>query len=235
MNKEEFIKELKKINIIPTKEQLESLEIYKNMLQEYNKKFNLTAIINDEEIYLKHFFDSLTITKVMNFDEELKVLDIGTGAGFPGIVLKIFFPKLDITLLDSNNKKIFFLEEVIKKINLKNIKCIHTRAEELPNSYREYFDIITSRAVAHLRILAELSLPYLKINGYFIPMKGELREELEESKSTLKELSGEIIEKEEFNLPIENSKRTILKIKKTAKTQNIYPRNYDQIKKRILK
>lgn len=235
MNRNKFIEELAKLNIKPTEEQLKSLEIYKNMLQEYNKKFNLTAIINDEDIYLKHFYDSLTLTKIMDLNSELKVLDIGTGAGFPGLVLKIFFPNLNITLLDSNNKKIYFLEEVIKKLNLQNIKCIHGRAEELPTVYREYFDIVTSRAVAHLRILLELSLPYLKLNGYFIPMKGELKEELTESESALTVLNGEIVKKEEFNLPIENSKRTILKIKKIAKTKDIYPRNYDQIKKKVLK
>ncbi len=234
MSTELFILELEKINIFPTKEQLNALEIYKNMLIEYNQKFNLTAIKTDKEIYLKHFYDSLTLTKSVNLNEDLKLLDIGTGAGFPGLVLKIFFPNLHITLLDSNNKKITFLNEVIKELNLKNVECIYSRAENLNNNFREYFDIITSRAVAHLRILAELTFPYLKVNGYFLPMKGDVKEEINESLSTLKILNGKIEDTLSFNLPIENSRRTILKIKKLSQTPEKYPRNYDKIVKKSL-
>ncbi len=235
MNIETFTSELKKLNIIPTQEQLEALDKYKNMLIEYNKKFNLTAIKTDEEIYLKHFYDSLTLIKAIDLNQDLKLLDIGTGAGFPGLVLKIMFPSLNITLLDSNNKKITFLETVIKELNLKKIKCIYGRAEELNNSYREYFDIVTSRAVSHLRILSELSIPYLKIEGLFLPMKGNIAEELNESDSTLKALKSHILEIIEFNLPIENSKRAILKIKKEEISPIIYPRPYDKITKKPLK
>lgn len=235
MNIDEFINELKKLNIIPTEEQLESLEKYKNMLIEYNKKFNLTAIKTDEDIYLKHFYDSLTLIKAVDLNSELKLLDIGTGAGFPGLVLKIMFPNLDVTLLDSNNKKITFLETVIKELNLKNIRCIYGRAEELSNSYREHFDIVTSRAVSHLRILSELSIPYLKVDGLFLPMKGNIKEELQESRVTIKILNSEIIDIIEFNLPIENSNRAIAVIKKTFKTPDVYPRNYDKIVKKPLK
>lgn len=235
MNKETFINELKKLNIVPTKEQLNALEVYKNMLIEYNKKFNLTAIKTDEEIYLKHFYDSLTLSKIIDLKGNLKLLDIGTGAGFPGLVLKIFFPALNITLLDSNNKKITFLEAVIQKLNLEDIKCVYGRAENLGDNYREYFDIITSRAVAHLRILSELAIPYLKVGGYFIPMKGKIEDELEQSKKTIKILNSSIDEQITFNLPIENSDRTILKIKKMALTPNIYPRSYDKIVKKELK
>lgn len=235
MNIEEFKIELNKININPTEEELKSLEIYANLLLEYNKKFNLTAITKIDEIYLKHFYDSLTITKIIDLNQELKVLDIGTGAGFPGIVLKIFFPKLEITLLDSNNKKIAFLQEVIKELKLKNIKCIHGRAEELPNNYREYFDIVTSRAVASLRILTELSIPHLKVEGYFIALKGKMNEEIKEAESTLKVLNCQVEHIEKFNLPDNISERTIIKIKKENITPNIYPRNYDKIKKQILK
>ncbi|MCM1053348.1 MAG: 16S rRNA (guanine(527)-N(7))-methyltransferase RsmG [Ruminococcus sp.] len=234
MNIETFIKELQKININPTKEQLDNLEIYKNMLQEYNKKFNLTAIINDEDIYLKHFYDSLTLSKFVDLTKEQKLLDIGTGAGFPGLVLRIFFPALNITLIDSNHKKITFLETVIKKLNLKNIVCLNTRAENLNTNYREYFDIITSRAVSHLRVLSELSLPYLKINGLFLPMKSNITDELEESKFTIEQLSSKILDIYEFNLPLEESKRTIIKITKLSKIPSIYPRPYDKIVKRPL-
>lgn len=235
MTIEEFKIELNKININPTEEELKKLEVYANMLLEYNKKFNLTAITKIDEIYLKHFYDSLTLTKVIDLNSELKVLDIGTGAGFPGIVLKIFFPKLEIALLDSNNKKIMFLNDVIKELKLEGINTIHGRAEELPEKYREYFDIVTSRAVSHLRILSELSIPYLKTNGYFIPLKGKLEPELSESKKTISILNCDIIAIREFNLPFENSERTILKIIKLAKTSTKYPRSYDKIKKNPLK
>lgn len=235
MNIKTFINELQKLNISPTKEQLEQLETYAKMLLEYNKKFNLTAITKQEDIYLKHFYDSLTITKEIDLDQELKVLDIGTGAGFPGIVLKIFFPKLDLILLDSNNKKISFLNEVIKELGLKKIKCIHGRAEELPTNYREYFDIVTSRAVANLRVLTELSIPYLKVNGYFISLKGKADEELKEAESTLKVLNCEIEKIEKFILPDQVSERSIIKIRKEKETPDIYPRKYDKIKKQFLK
>ncbi len=235
MNIKTFINELQKLNISPTKEQLKQSETYAKMLLEYNKKFNLTAITKQEDIYLKHFYDSLTITKEIDLDQELKVLDIGTGAGFPGIVLKIFFPKLDLILLDSNNKKISFLNEVIKELGLKKIKCIHGRAEELPTNYREYFDIVTSRAVANLRVLTELSIPYLKVNGYFISLKGKADEELKEAESTLKVLNCEIEKIEKFILPDQVSERAIIKIRKEKETPDIYPRKYDKIKKQFLK
>lgn len=235
MNIKTFINELQKLNISPTKEQLKQLEIYAKMLLEYNKKFNLTAITKQEDIYLKHFYDSLTITKEIDLDQELKVLDIGTGAGFPGIVLKIFFPKLDLILLDSNNKKISFLNEVIKELGLKKIKCIHGRAEELPTNYREYFDIVTSRAVANLRVLTELSIPYLKVNGYFISLKGKAEEEIKEDESTLKVLNCEIEKIDKFILPDQVSERAIIKIRKEKETPDIYPRKYDKIKKQVIK
>lgn len=234
MNKEKFIEELNKINITLTKKALKDLEEYKDMLVEYNKKFNLTAIKTEEEIYLKHFYDSLTLIKGVDLNKPLKVLDIGTGAGFPGLVLKIVFPSLDITLIDSNNKKVTFLNKVVDKLGLTNINCLHIRAEELPDTYREYFDIATSRAVAHTRILAEISIPYLKVGGLFLPMKANIKEELEESKSTLKKLNSKVIDIINFNLPIEESTRNILKIEKEDKTLPIYPRRYDQIEKKSL-
>jgi len=235
MNINEFIKELNKLNINPSEEELNKLEKYAELLIEYNKKFNLTAITKLEEIYLKHFYDSLTLIKVIDLDKELKVLDIGTGAGFPGIVLKIFYPKLELTLLDSNNKKITFLNEVTKELGLEKLKCIHGRAEELSKEFREYFDIVTSRAVASLRILTELAVPYTKVNGYFIALKGKAEEELKEAESTIKKLDCKIEEKEKFILPDNTSERTIIKIKKEKTTPSIYPRKYDKIIKQALK
>lgn len=234
MNKEEFIKELTKLNINPTAKELNALEIYKDLLIEYNKKFNLTAITQEEDIYLKHFYDSLTLTKSLNLKENLNILDIGTGAGFPGLVLKIFFPNLQITLIDSNNKKISFLNLVIKELDLSNITCICTRAENLPKEYLEYFDVVTSRAVSEIRILLELSLPFLKVNGYFIPMKSDYQSELENANKTLKILNSKVLEIIEFKLPNENSKRTLIKIQKQKSISSIYPRTYDKIKKKPL-
>lgn len=234
MNTTELKSELAKLNIKPTEEQLNKLDTYATMLIEYNKKFNLTAITKKEDIYLKHFYDSLTITKAIDLNKNLKILDIGTGAGFPGLVLKIFFPNIELTLLDSNNKKILFLNEVIKELGLKHVTCIHSRAEELPNNYKEFFDLVTSRAVAHLRILTELAMPYLKVNGLFIPLKGNIELELQESISTITKLKSEVIAIINFNLPIENSARSIVTIKKCSSTPDIYPRAYDKIKKKPL-
>lgn len=231
MNIETFIKEVEKLNISVTKENLASLAKYKDLLVEYNKKFNLTAIKSDEEIYLKHFYDSLTLIKAYSLNGNLKLLDIGTGAGFPGIVLKIFYPDLELTLLDSNHKKIAFLEVVIKELNLKKVTCINSRAENLPKTYREYFDIVTSRAVAHLRILLELSIPYLKVGGKLIAMKGLSEEEIKESAKILEKLDSTIVDTIKFNLPIEGSNRSLVIIQKNKKTNEIYPRSYDKIVK----
>lgn len=231
MNIETFIKEVEKLNISVTKENLLSLARYKDLLVEYNKKFNLTAIKSDEEIYLKHFYDSLTLIKAYSLNGNLKLLDIGTGAGFPGIVLKIFYPDLELTLLDSNHKKIAFLEVVIKELNLKNVTCINSRAENLPETYREYFDIVTSRAVAHLRILLELSIPYLKVGGHLIAMKGLSEEEIKESAKILEKLDSTIVDTIKFNLPIEGSNRSLVIVQKNKKTKEIYPRSYDKIMK----
>lgn len=231
MNIETFIKEVEKLNISVTKENLASLAKYKDLLVEYNKKFNLTAIKSDEEIYLKHFYDSLTLIKAYSLNGNLKLLDIGTGAGFPGIVLKIFYPDLELTLLDSNHKKIAFLEVAIKELNLKNVTCINSRAENLPKTYREYFDIVTSRAVAHLRILLELSIPYLKVGGKLIAMKGLSEEEIKESAKILEKLDSTIVDTIKFNLPIEGSNRSLVIVQKNKKTNEIYPRSYDKIVK----
>lgn len=231
MNIETFIKEVEKLNISITKENLASLAKYKDLLVEYNKKFNLTAIKSDEEIYLKHFYDSLTLIKAYSLNGNLKLLDIGTGAGFPGLVLKIFYPDLELTLLDSNHKKIAFLEVVIKELNLKNVTCINSRAENLPKTYREYFDIVTSRAVAHLRILLELSIPYLKVGGKLIAMKGLSEDEIKESAKILEKLDSRIVDTIKFNLPIEGSNRSLVIVQKNKKTNEIYPRSYDKIVK----
>lgn len=231
MNKEQFKEELKKLNIELTKKQEQQLEKYYELLIEENKKTNLTRITQKDEVYLKHFYDSLTITKVIDLNQNLSLIDIGTGAGFPGLVLKIVFPNLKITLLDSLNKRIDFLNKVIKELNLKNIKTVNSRIEDYQ---KETFDIVTSRAVAKTNILLELSCKLPKTNGYFIFLKANIEEELKESQNAIKELNLTIEKKETFNLPIENSQRTILKIKKISPIPTKYPRNFAKIKKKPL-
>ena len=234
MKEQEFITELAKLNITLTKEQLTSLTIYKDMLQETNQKFNLTNITSDEEIYLKHFYDSLTLIKAYDLTQNLNLLDFGTGAGFPGLVLKIVFPNLNVTLVDSNNKKISFLNEVIAKLSLTNITTINSRIETLPSNYFSYFDIITSRAVAPLNILLELASKYLKIDGYFIPLKANYTLELEEANNAIKVLNYELTDIIEFDLPNSLHHRSLIKFKKIAETPSAYPRLYDKIKKKPL-
>ncbi len=233
MTKEEFIVALNNINIHLTKEAEDALEIYASFLLEYNEHTNLTAIKTMSDIYLKHFYDSLTISKLVDFNNG-KLLDVGTGAGFPGMVLAICFPNLQVDLLDSNNKKIKFLEELIKKLNLTNVQTVYSRAEDYTRVNREKYDYVTSRAVADLRVLLELNIPSLKINGEFLVMKGNIDEELKLSQNALEKLFCTITKKEEFTLPFNSGTRNIMVIKKNKETPSIYPRNYDKIKKRPL-
>jgi 16S rRNA (guanine527-N7)-methyltransferase len=233
MNKEKFINELKKLNINITEKQIKHFETYKNLLQEYNQKFNLTSITEEEAIYLKHFYDSLCITKAIDLNSITTLLDIGTGAGFPGIPIAIIFNNIKITLVESNAKKCGFLNIIREKLNLKNVEIINERAEDYTKNNREKFDIVTSRAVAHLSILAELEIPALKTNGYFLPLKSNIEEEIKETEKKLIELNSQIEETIEYELPIEKSKRTILKIKKLQSTKQTYPREYNKILKEI--
>ena len=230
MNENEFIIELNNLGINPTPEILNKLNLYCDYLLEYNKSTNLTAIKTKEEVYLKHFYDSITIVKAIDLSKVNNILDIGTGAGFPGMVLKIIFPNLNMTLLDSNNKKLKFLESLSKKLNIK-VTLINERAEDYIKNHREEYDVVTSRAVADLRILSELAIPFLKVNGFFIPLKAEVVEELKESKKILTCLSSKVIKVISFNLPINNHKRTILIIKKEKKSNDKYPRSYSKILK----
>jgi len=232
MNKDLFLEELNKINIELTTKQIEQLDKYCDLLLEYNKHTNLTAIKEKELVYLKHFYDSLTINKYIK--ENDNVLDIGTGAGFPGMVLAIVRPDINITLLDSNNKKIKFLEYLKKELNITNVTLIHDRAEIFAHKNLEKFDVVTSRAVARLRILLELSIPVLKVNGIFIGMKANLDEELEESINTIEILNSEILKREIFKLPIENSNRENILILKNNHCNSEYPRDYDKIVKKPL-
>ena len=231
MNKNAFVSELKKIGIELPEETLIKLDLYYKMLISENEKYNLTNITNEKDVYLKHFYDSLTIVKSIKLDNQY-ICDIGTGAGFPGMILKIVFPNLKIDLLDATFKKCNFLNMVIDALELKNIQVINERAEEYSQKTREKYDVVVSRAVAPLKHLLEYGIPLLKIGGNFIAMKSHLDLELVNIDNYYKKLnlSDESIIK--FKLPYEDSDRSIYKIKKDKATPMIYPRQYNQIKKK---
>jgi len=229
MNKEEFdielIEKAKKINIDISKNQSELFFEYMNLLIEWNKKINLTAITEANDIILKHFIDSINIIKYIKETEN--VLDIGTGAGFPGIPLKILLSNNEFVLLDSLNKRIAFLNNVIENLNLKNINAEHNRAEDFikKEKQRNGYDVVVSRAVAKLNVLVEYMLPFTKIGGICICMKSfEIKEELEEAKNAIEILGGELEKIDTINLPDSDIKRKIIIIKKIKATPLKYPR-----------
>jgi 16S rRNA methyltransferase gidB len=218
---------------------LEKFEIYRKLILEWNEKINLTAITDEDAMNTKHFLDCLLLTKTGFFDDDKTVLDVGTGAGFPAIPLKLYNENLKVTMLDSLNKRIKFLNIVIDDLNLKDIKAIHGRAEEVgrKEGFRESFDIVSSRAVASLSLLLEFTIPFLKVNGLFLAMKGpSYLEEVEDSKNALKKLNCKLEKVVNFKIEQngEISERNILIIKKTGKTPDNFPRNMGQIKKKPL-
>jgi len=229
-----FELELKKLGIKVSQEQLNQFNRYYELLVEWNEKINLTAITEKEAVYLKHFYDSATIVKVIDLKNEETLCDVGTGAGFPGIVLKILFPNLKVTLIDALEKRIKFLDIVIKELNLNNIETIHARSEEYGIKNREIFDIVTARAVASLPILMEYCVPLVKTGKFFIPMKANISQEITTSENAIKELKIKNIKKEEFFLPYENSNRTIILYLKEKATPKMYPRKNSDIKKKPL-
>ena len=233
MNKDSFIKEVEKLGIEIDDTKLNQLEKYYEMLIEYNKVMNLTAITKKEEVYLKHFYDSLTISKIIDLNNEESLCDVGTGAGFPGIVLKIFYPNLNITLVDSLNKRINFLNEVIKELKLEKIETVHARMEEYSKNNIEKFDVVTARAVAQMNFLLEVSVPMLKVGKYFVAMKGNLENESNYNKA-LEKLFSEQVSLIKFKLPYEESSRTLIKIIKNKSTSKTFPRKYNEIKRKPL-
>lgn len=233
MNKEKFIEELLKLHIEISDIQLEKLEKYYEILERENKLYNLTAIIEKESVFLKHFYDSLTIVKIIDLNNE-SLCDLGTGAGFPGMVLKIIFPNLKVTLIDATLKKCNFLEKVIKELKLENIKVINARVEEYAKIEREKYDIVTARAVAPLKHLLEYGVPLLKVNGTFVAMKGNINEELNGIENYENKLKIKQNKRIDFQLPIENSNRTLISFIKLEVTNNKYPRKYTEIKKKSL-
>lgn len=209
MTNEEFINELEKLGIKLTLEQENKLELFYNLLIKWNDKINLTRITAKEDVYLKHFYDSLTLATVVDLNNINTLCDVGTGAGFPGIVLKIVYPNLNITLIDSLRKRVNYLNEIIKVLELSNIKAIHTRGED----YHEKFDLVTSRAVANIEKLVNYTMHLVKKEGLFVAMKGDIEKEL--TKEVEKKLSKKykILRIKKFSLPFENSSRSLVLIK----------------------
>lgn len=233
MNQNKFIEEVKNLGIEVTDEKIVQLEKYYELLIEYNKVMNLTGIVDKEEVYLKHFYDSLTIAKIIDLNKENNLCDLGSGAGFPGIVLKIFYPELNIVLIDSLNRRIIFLNKIIEELDLKNIVAIHTRIEDYAKNNKEKFDIVTARAVAPLNILLELGINLVKVGKYFIAMKGNIQNE-PNFKNAIETLNCNLDNTIEFKLPIENSNRSLIKIRKAKSTNKLFPRKYSDIKKKPL-
>ncbi|MBU5592406.1 16S rRNA (guanine(527)-N(7))-methyltransferase RsmG [Clostridium sp. MSJ-4] len=212
--------------------------LYKDILKEWNNKINLTAITEDEDIVKKHFIDCIKAFKFQGFREAKSIIDVGTGAGFPGIPIGIMREDSEIMLLDSLNKRVNFLNEVIRELGLKNFNTIHKRAEELSREkqYRENFDIATSRAVANMCTLSELCIPYVKVGGYFVALKGpSIEEELKDSKNAIATLGGRLEEVIPVDIEDSDLKHNLVVIKKVNSTPNVYPRKANAISKKPLK
>ena len=228
MDKIEFIRNhIEKLDINISEEQCCQFLKYYEMLVEKNKVMNLTGITEFEEVVEKHFVDSLSLVKSIKLNGDESLIDVGTGAGFPGIPIKIMFPNLKITLMDSLNKRLLFLNEVINKLGLDKIELVHGRAEDLGknSNYREKYDLCVSRAVANLAVLSEYCIPYVKVDGYFIPYKsGEIEDELNESKKAIKILGGKTQKVVQFELPDTDIARSLVIIKKEKNTGMKYPR-----------
>lgn len=225
--KSRFEEELQKLNITLTEYQKEQFDRYYQMLVEWNKVMNLTGITDYDEVNLKHFTDSLTVVRTLDLNEICSVIDIGTGAGFPGLPIKIAFPNIKVVLLDSLNKRIKFLNAVAEELNLTGIETLHGRAEDYAKKkeYREQFDLCVSRAVANLSTLSEYCIPFVKKNGYFVSYKsGSSDEEIKQSEKAVNILGGEIIKVDKFLLPGTDMGRSLVNIKKLRNTPLKYPR-----------
>lgn len=211
---------------------------YKNLLQEWNKKINLTAIIEDDDIIKKHFIDCIKIFRVDSLKQAKKIIDVGTGAGFPGIPIKIMMPQINVTLLDSLNKRLIFINEVINKLELSDINTLHGRAEDYGINiiYREKYDVAVSRAVANLAVLAEFCLPFVKVGGYFVAMKGPgIEEEIVKGKAAISRLGGKI--EHICKVPIEGTdfNHNLVVVRKIKATKGEFPRKAGIVVKNPLK
>lgn len=211
---------------------------YMKGILEWNEKINLTAITEDRDIIQKHFVDCVSIASKIDIPSGATVIDVGTGAGFPGIPVKIAFPDIEITLLDSLNKRINFLQEVVSSLGLENVNCVHSRAEDggQNGEYREQYDMCISRAVANLAVLSEYCLPFVKVGGAFVSLKGpDVKEELEESKKALEKLGGEVIGVEKIDIPKSDITHSLVIIKKVRQTPKAYPRKAGKVTKNPIK
>lgn len=218
-----------------TFEQQEQFNKYYTFLIKQNKLMNLTAITDKEEVYIKHFYDSLLVGKIIDFNQFNSICDIGSGAGFPSIPLKIVYPKIKVTIIEPIKKRVYFLNELISLLKLENVVIINGRAEDVIGQYRESFDIVTARAVARLNILLELCVPFVRVKGYFIAMKGSnYLPEFAEAKRALNTLNGRLEDIELFELPNDMGQRALIKITKTTPTNLLYPRHFSKIKKNPL-
>lgn len=227
MNTEQFIDRLGAKGISLSSQQLQQYETYYSTLVEWNEKMNLTAITDKPEVYLKHFYDSITAAFYFNFKQSIHICDVGAGAGFPSLPIKIAFPELHVTIVDSLNKRIGFLEHLSNKLGLENVQFIHDRAETFgqKKEHREAYDVVTARAVARLSVLSELCLPLVKVGGTFVAMKGaSAKEELDAGKKAIAVLGGKLNQSYSFTLPQEESERNILIINKEKATPKKYPR-----------
>lgn len=229
MTIEEFIQELQKLNISLTNEQIDQFEKYYLFLIQYNQKVNLTRITEKEEVYLKHFYDSILIYKLWPYfgKDKVNLCDVGSGAGFPSIPLKIIFPNLKVTIVDSLNKRIMFLNELCKQLNLKYVSLVHGRAEEVGHNtiYRNSFDVVTGRALAKLSVMNELCLPLVKVGGFLIAMKGQkAEEEIKGATNSLNVLGGQLEKVDKFYLFNTDNQRNNILIRKVKETPKKYPR-----------
>lgn len=227
MNIEQFEAGLKEKGILLSEQQLKQFEQYYATLVEWNEKMNLTAITEKSDVYLKHFFDSITAAFYVDFTKPFRLCDVGAGAGFPSIPLKIVFPHIEVTIVDSLNKRISFLHHLADVLHLENIHFVHDRAETFGSglNYRESFDVVTARAVARMSVLSELCLPLVKVGGQFIAMKAaNAKDELKLGQKAISTFGGKVEEVFTFTLPFEDSERTIIRIKKEKQTPKKYPR-----------
>lgn len=215
--------------------QLNQFKIYAEFLLSENKKYNLTAIKDLNEVYLKHFYDSLKLSSYVDFNNINSFCDIGSGAGFPGIPIKIMFPNLELTIIEPTQKRCNFLSKLVSLLELKNVIIINDRSENIKEEQRDSFDIVSARAVASLPVLLELTIPYVKVGGYFLALKGRnYQEELDASKNALFELSSKVGAIYDYELPNELGSRTVIKVEKHKKTKNKYPRIFQKIKSKSL-
>lgn len=230
MNSDEFIQSLKDLDIDVTTEKINKLKTYYEYLKEYNSHTNLTAIIEENDVYLKHFYDSLTLIKAYDLTKNITMLDVGSGAGFPGIVIKIFYPNIKLTVIDSNNKKTTFISSLVDKLGLQDVTVVNARAEDYALDHLNEFDLVTSRAVAFIDIITSISLPFVKLDGKLVLMKGTFDNEERVLKNHLDELNVKEYQIINFNLPNTMDERNLVILSKKEDTVKVL--QFNQIIKR---